>query len=59
MNIYRYYKGVEMDIEFNAQTILIILGGVAVGWVLHTIKSFFVVKSIEGAKRFQEALRGR
>ena len=33
-----------MEIEFNAQTILIILGGIAVGWVLSAIKSFFVIK---------------
>jgi len=33
-----------MEIEFNAQTILIILGGVVIGWLLNTIKSFFVVK---------------
>ena len=33
-----------MEIEFNAQTILIILGGVAVGWLFSTIKSFFIIK---------------
>ncbi|NEW60745.1 hypothetical protein GSY74_05565 [Sulfurovum sp. bin170] len=30
--------------ELNAQTILIIIGGIVIGWLLSTIKSFFVVK---------------
>jgi hypothetical protein len=33
-----------MEIEFNAQTILIVIGGVAIGWILSSIKSFFTVK---------------
>ncbi|WP_223157475.1 hypothetical protein [Sulfurovum sp. bin170] len=33
-----------MEIELNAQTILIIIGGIVIGWLLSTIKSFFVVK---------------
>jgi hypothetical protein len=33
-----------MEIEFNAQTILIILGGVVIGWLLNTVKAFFVIK---------------
>ncbi|SFV55587.1 hypothetical protein MNB_SV-12-1885 [hydrothermal vent metagenome] len=33
-----------MEIELNAEIILIIIGGVVVGWILSSIKSFFVVK---------------
>ena len=33
-----------MEIDFNAQTILIILGGVALGWMLSFIRSFFTIK---------------
>lgn len=33
-----------MEIEFNAETILIVIGGVVIGWLFSTIKSFFVVK---------------
>ncbi len=33
-----------MNIEFNSETILIILGGVALGWILSYIKSLFTVR---------------
>ena len=33
-----------MEIDFNAQTILIMLGGVALGWMLSFIRSFFTIK---------------
>ncbi len=33
-----------MEIDFNAQTILIMLGGIALGWMLSFIRSFFTIK---------------
>jgi len=33
-----------MNIEINSETILIILGGVALGWILSYIKSLFTVR---------------
>ncbi len=43
--------------ELNAITILIIIGGVILGWVLATIKSFFVVRKYKKElKEYQEHL---
>jgi len=33
-----------MNIEFNPQTILIILGGVAIGWILSYLKSLLTIR---------------
>ena len=46
-----------MNIEFTAQTILIILGGVALGWVLSYLKSMLTIrKHKKELKEYQDHL---
>ena len=46
-----------MNIEFNAETILIILGGVAFGWVLSYLKSLLTIRKYKKElKEYQEHL---
>ncbi len=46
-----------MNIEFNPQTILIILGGVALGWVLSYLKSLLTIrKHKKELKEYQDHL---
>ncbi len=46
-----------MNIEFNPQTILIILGGIALGWVLSYLKSLLTIrKHKKELKEYQDHL---
>ncbi len=46
-----------MNVEFNSETILIILGGIALGWVLSAFKSFFTVRKYKKElKEYQDHL---
>jgi hypothetical protein len=46
-----------MNVEFNSQTILIILGGIALGWVLSYFKSLFTIrKHKKELKEYQDHL---
>ena len=46
-----------MNVEFNPETILIILGGIALGWVLSYFKSLFTIRKYKKElKEYQEHL---
>ena len=46
-----------MNLEFNAELILVIIGGIVIGWILNAVKSFFVVKKYKKElKEYKEHL---
>ena len=46
-----------MNLEFNAELILVIIGGIVIGWISNAIKSFFVVKKYKKElKEYKEHL---